>query len=378
MNVILIDDEKVMHLILSKMLSKIPDLNIVGSFQDTASASLFIENHDIHLAFVDISMPHESGMQFAKRMTEKKRNLHIVFVTSHKEYAMDAFDLFALDYIVKPVSQIRLEKTVKRAMAIHHSTDNFMGNKDTNQVFIYSMGGLDVRHGNKGNVKWRSRKSAELFGYLLLHRGRMVSRSRITDDIFEGMPQRNAETYLNTIIYQLRKSLEPHGLKSLVISDKDGYSLDISDAYIDFIDFEERIKKFSVIEASNLDQAIETEELYSGNLFGEKAFLWALNDVERLMRMYTVFVIRMSEFMLKNNEENSTTIRLLNKLRGYNELDEETVGLLLRAYAAQMDKASLVNLFEGYSKLLRKELGIRPSQELVILYADLHSKLEIM
>lgn len=333
-------------------------------------------DHDVHMAFVDISMPHESGMLFAKRMAERNRNLHIVFVTSHKEYAMDAFELFALDYIVKPVSFIRLEKTVKRAMAILRSSGISTEDKETNQIFIYSMGGLEVHHGNVSKVKWRSRKSAELFGYLLLRRGRMVSRSRITEDIFAGMPQKNAETYLNTITYQLRKSLEPHGLKSLIVSDKDGYSLDISDAYIDFIDFEERIKQFSVIDASNLDAAIETEELYGGNLFGEKNFLWAMNDIERLLRMYSVFVKRVSKAMLKQNEENGTVIRLLNKLRGYNEQDEETVDLLLKAYATHMDKASLDSLFERNSKLLRKELGMGPSQELVVLYSDLRSKLE--
>jgi two-component system LytT family response regulator len=97
MKVIIIDDEKAMHLIMSKILDKLPDIEIVGFFQDTSSASLFIDEHVVHLAFVDISMPQETGMQFAERIAEKHRNLHIVFVTSHKEYAMNAFDIFALD-----------------------------------------------------------------------------------------------------------------------------------------------------------------------------------------------------------------------------------------------------------------------------------------
>jgi two-component system LytT family response regulator len=99
---------------------------------------------------------------------------------------------------------------------------------------------------------------------LLLNRGRKVSRVRLIKDVFDGMPQKNAETYLNTTIYQLRKSLEPHGLKSCIRSDNDSYGLEISGAYIDFFDFEARLKRLEVIDNSNLDQALEAERYLSG------------------------------------------------------------------------------------------------------------------
>jgi two-component SAPR family response regulator len=373
MKVIIIDDEKAMHLIMRKQLAKIPDIEIVGMFQDTSSASFFIQDHVVHLAFVDISLSRESGMQFAKRMAEVQRNLHIVFVTSHKEYAMDAFDIFALDYIVKPVSLERLEKTVKRALSIHRFTEMTKDDKVSPLSYIYGLGGLEVRSGTSGSVKWISRKSAELFGYLLLHRGRMVSRVRLIADVFGGMPQKNAETYLNTIVYQLRKSLDAHGLKSAVKSDNDGYGLEMTNYWIDFVEFEERLNHYTEIDALNLDHAIETEALYVGDLFGEKAFLWALNDVERFSRKYTVFVKKLAAALLNNNDH-SAAVRLLNKLFSYNPLDEESARLLLKAYALQKDKVSYNRLYERYSKILRKELGINPSRELAALYSRLWSE----
>jgi two-component system LytT family response regulator len=375
MKVIIIDDEKAMHLIMKKLLSKIPHIEIVGLFQDTESASLFLNDHAVHMAFVDISMPLESGMLFAKRMAETGRNLHIVFVTSHKEYAMEAFDIYALDYIVKPVSLERLEKTVKRGMTINQFTELAKEDINQNQISIFCMGGLEVRSGQGGSVKWMSRKVAELFGYLLLNRGRMVSRVRITADVFGGMPQKNAEAYLNTTIYQLRKSLDSHGLKPCVKSDNDSYGMDFVGAYIDFVEFEERIKRFAVIDGSNLNQAKEAEELFVGDLFGEKAFLWALNDIERLSRMYTAFVKKLAEALLKHNER-EFTVRLLLKLLGRNELDEETVSLILAAFAAQKNRVALTEQYVRYAKLLRKELGIGPSQELVLLYSRLLSELD--
>ncbi|WP_052487151.1 response regulator [Gordoniibacillus kamchatkensis] len=373
MKVIIIDDEKAMHLVMKKLLAKIPDVEIVGMFRETKDADRFLAEHEVHIAFVDINMPHESGMLFAKRMADTARDLHIVFVTSHKEYAIEAFDIYALDYIVKPVSLERLEKTVARARAIiqHCDKPEDSDNKEMNRVSIFCLGGVEIRSQHGGTVKWRTRKSAELFGYLLLNRGKKVSRVKIIADMFAGMPQKNADTYLNTTIYQLRKAVEPHGLKHGIQSDGDTYSLDIAaDTYIDFVDFEKKLQSFHVIDASNLEQAAEVEKLYTGGLFGEKDYLWALSDNERLFQMYAEFAKKMAKALLDNKDYASAT-RLLLKLLNRNELDEDTVGLLLKAYAAQRNKILLAKQYESYTSLLHKELGIAPTQELVNLYSQL-------
>ncbi len=374
MRVIVIDDEKAMHLIMKKLLAKLPSIEVIACFQDTSSASSFIEEHEVHMAFVDISMPKETGIQFAERMADRHPELHIVFVTSHKEYAMDAFDLFALDYIVKPVSLERIQKTVNRAMAIHRFAETPKEDKATNRIEIYALGGLEIRSA-AGSVKWMSGKSKELFGYLLLQRGRMVSRAKIVCDVFGEMPQKNAETYLNTAIYQLRKALEPHGMKSKIVSDNDGYGFDAANASIDFAEFEEKLKRWTAIDISRLDQLLEIENLYAGDLFGEKAYGWALSDMERLSVMYAGYVKKLGAVLLEHREY-GTAVRLLNKLLSRNEFDEETVQFLLGAYAAQKDKAAFTNLFKRYGKMLRRELGIDPPQGLVMRYARLQSEFD--
>src|SRR5690348_6198771 len=107
MKIMIIDDEQAMHLIMKRFLVKIADIEIVGCFHETASAFTYLENHKADLIFVDISMPKESGMEFAQRLRENDKSVRLVFVTSHKEYALSAFDVYAYDYIVKPVKQDR-------------------------------------------------------------------------------------------------------------------------------------------------------------------------------------------------------------------------------------------------------------------------------
>lgn len=117
MKVVIIDDEKAMHLILTRMLAKIDGVEIVGSFHETTTAFSFLTGNRADLVFVDISMPGENGLDFAKRLRESGWQMKLVFITSHKEYALPAFDVYAYDYIVKPVSQDRLRGTVQRALS---------------------------------------------------------------------------------------------------------------------------------------------------------------------------------------------------------------------------------------------------------------------
>jgi two-component system LytT family response regulator len=117
LKVVIIDDEKAMHLIMKRMLAKVDKIEIVGSFHETTAAYSYLVNHDVDLIFLDISMPRENGLEFAKRLRQSGRLMKLVFVTSYKEYASAAFDVHAYDYIVKPVEQNRLHKTVQRVLS---------------------------------------------------------------------------------------------------------------------------------------------------------------------------------------------------------------------------------------------------------------------
>ncbi|PRX61980.1 two-component SAPR family response regulator [Cohnella sp. SGD-V74] len=375
---IVVDDQGSMHPIISGVLGKLPDVEVVGCFSDAAASVRFAEEEDVHLAFIDIRMPGESGLRLAERLIALRPDLSIVFVASHKDYAVQAFELQALDYIVKPVSLERIERSVKRAQAFRRLSESSRlpesmspGKKELGSIRIYALGGLELFSGGE-RVKWNSRKSAELFGYLLLHRGRMVSRARLISDVFGDLPPKNAEIYLNTSVYQLRKALDSHGLKTLIQSDADGYGVHLVGVWIDFVEFEGRLRRNDGIAVFNSGTALEIEKLYAGDLFGEKGYAWALGEAERLSAVYAGFVKKLARKLMERRHTD-VPLRLLSKLSDRNELDEENVELLLRAYAMKKDQASLAKRYEAYVKILRQELNIEPSEELRELYAHLQS-----
>jgi len=378
MKVILIDDEPVMHLIMRKMLMKYPELQITGTFGDTSAAAVFLsENPDIELAFVDISMPGDSGLTFAARLDEAGCKTQIVFLTSHKDYALEAFELSVLDYLVKPVTQERLERTIHRALESRKSVQPLpqagSADRDVSRISIATLGDFFVRN-ETGRVKWISSKSAELFAYLLLNRGRRISRSRLLADIFAGMASLNAEKYLNTTVYQLRKSLEPIGLREAIRSENDGYALELADAVIDYVEFERQTGNLGSISASNVEEALIIERLYTGDLFGSKAYVWAIHETDRLAERYASFVKNLAEALLALSNTAAAS-KLLLKLHARNPLEESVVGLLMKKHGQEGDKKGLTAQYTDYVRLLKRELSIRPSQELLLLYDSLVSGL---
>jgi len=376
MKVILVDDEPTMHLIMRKMLVKLPEVEVAGVFTDTREAAAFLqENHDIGLAFVDISMPDENGMQFAARGEKGEFKTPIVFVTSHKDYALQAFDLSVMDYLVKPVTQERLERTVNRALSGRTALSSAVQPDPAahSATVITVLGDVFVQSG-ESRVKWISSKSAELFAYLLLYRGKRIPRSRLLADIFGGMSAANAEKYLNTAIYQLRKSLEPLKLRECVRSENDGYVLELKEAVIDYHEFVLRAERLNPITTANMAEALQVERMYTGDLFGDKAYVWAIHETDRLAGQYVSLVLRLAEALLANLDI-SAAAKLLLKLHDRNPLDEAVVRLLMQGHVLAADKKALTAQYTNYVKLLGKELGIRPPQELVFLYDSLISKI---
>jgi len=96
---------------------QIPELEIVKAFNSPRKFLSDIENLDFDLCILDIEMPEINGLQLAASLKGKL----LIFTTAYKEYAADAFDLYAIDYIRKPVRKERLEQAVQKAMVSHNS-----------------------------------------------------------------------------------------------------------------------------------------------------------------------------------------------------------------------------------------------------------------
>lgn len=109
---IIADDERMMRDQLRSRLEQVwPELNIVSEAKNGEEAIQMVEEHKPDLIFLDIRMPVKTGLEAAKDIGDKA---HVVFITAYDQYAIEAFDQGAVDYVLKPADIERLTRTVER------------------------------------------------------------------------------------------------------------------------------------------------------------------------------------------------------------------------------------------------------------------------
>ncbi|WP_276485158.1 LytR/AlgR family response regulator transcription factor [Paraflavitalea pollutisoli] len=116
LNCVVIDDNEVDRSLLEAYLSKYPFIRVTGSFSNPVESLDHLQQANTELLFVDIDMPVINGIDFMKSVQQPA--LNCIFVTAHPEYAADAFDVQAVDYILKPIKEDRLDRAVQRTLEL--------------------------------------------------------------------------------------------------------------------------------------------------------------------------------------------------------------------------------------------------------------------
>ena len=113
-NCIVVDDEKLARDELIYMLEDYRDIKLVGEAENAIEALKLNEEKDVDLMFLDIKMPQISGIELAKILMDKENPPMIIFVTAYDEFALEAFQVNAIDYLLKPIDKEQLRQTVER------------------------------------------------------------------------------------------------------------------------------------------------------------------------------------------------------------------------------------------------------------------------
>jgi two-component system, LytTR family, response regulator LytT len=115
-NTIIVDDEKPARDELAFLLKGFPEISLIGQGKNGVDALALIKEHAPDLVFLDVQMPGLDGFGVLKKLVEKKVKLpHVVFATAFDQYAVQAFDVNAVDYVLKPFEKARIAKAVQRA-----------------------------------------------------------------------------------------------------------------------------------------------------------------------------------------------------------------------------------------------------------------------
>ncbi|WP_066635351.1 LytR/AlgR family response regulator transcription factor [Desulfolucanica intricata] len=120
------EDDNSTRKYIKDLLSKIDNVELIGDVANGNELIELVKNTDPDILFVDIEMPEIDGRTAVSRVIELGHNPYIIFLTGHNEFALDAFELSAIDYIVKPVRMSRLLKTFKKIYDLQEKSQQQM------------------------------------------------------------------------------------------------------------------------------------------------------------------------------------------------------------------------------------------------------------
>lgn len=114
---LIVDDEPLAVERMQVLCAEIADLAVIGTASDGDAALRLAQKLDPDLLLLDMTMPGKDGLALAKELAASDNPPAIIFVTAHEDFAVEAFDIEAVDYVLKPVAAERLERAIERALA---------------------------------------------------------------------------------------------------------------------------------------------------------------------------------------------------------------------------------------------------------------------
>lgn len=131
--VLIVDDNKVIRLMLVEMLKKIDDVELVGECESAIEARSFLSKNDVDILLLDVEMPGMTGLELLKLLPEKPAT---ILITAKTGYAIEAFELNVIDYLVKPISIARVMVAIEKAKELLAVKNTQLNEINREQIFI--------------------------------------------------------------------------------------------------------------------------------------------------------------------------------------------------------------------------------------------------
>jgi DNA-binding LytR/AlgR family response regulator len=141
MKVIIVDDEPKAIELIASYLKHFSSFELVNTFRNGLKALEFLNTHTVDVVFLDINMPHLSGLSLSKMITPKTS---IVFTTAYSEHALESYDVNTTDYLLKPISLERFSKTITKLINTQEQKNNTSNHLSEYPATLFVKSGLET------------------------------------------------------------------------------------------------------------------------------------------------------------------------------------------------------------------------------------------
>lgn len=368
LKVILIDDEPLALEILERQLKKFDGIEVIEKFTyfDITVHENLLKSVD--LVFLDIEMPELNGFELAEKIMEVCSDISIVFVTAYNEYAVKAFELNVMDYILKPVQKERLKNTLQRVQSDKNSKEEPIIKDETNLIIRVGNELSFEINGRLKNINWRTTKAKEIFFYLLHHEGTAIRKDFLAEYFWPDLEIEKAFSQMYTAIYHIRKALRSINEHITIKSRQEGYVLFLENAEVDLLNWESQLSQFHSFNRKKIHAYENTLEKYPGSYLGGENYIWAESERYRLEELWLASAYQIATHYMEDAVFDKAQ-KWYNNICNVREDEEKAHFQLMKLYDKQDNKQMVQHQYKLLSNIY-KELNIPINSKIIDWYEN--------
>lgn len=351
---IVVEDELPALVKMVKLLESSEMARVVGGFTKPLEALEFLKSNKVDVVFLDIEMPDMNGIEFSSRILDVQEGCAVVFVTAYNQYAVEAFQLNALDYLMKPVSAARLSETLGKITSMK-------GNNNTaDGAYIKCFGRFAVSNGTE-QVKFRTDKAEEMLAFMIDKRGGFISRNEIIDSLWAEFDGERALVHFNTTLHYVKKALLSYGIVLPFVYERGGYKFDYKSIHCDYLKIHSFIEERKTIGQENILQYEEIVELYQDEYLSGYDYHWV--EIRRLQmeELYYDLILDLAEYY-KGKDNYKKAAKWIKSGLKREPLHRELNYQLIKVLLLDNDRFMALKYYDVYKKSLKKNLLQEPDK----------------
>lgn len=371
---VIVDDERPAIHRLQQILNVREDVEIVGGFTKASEALKAFPELRPDVAFLDIEMPERNGLELAALLLDMQEDLEIIFTTAYSQYALEAFRVNAIDYLLKPVDPGLLERTIQRIYKRKERGSSLNRAAENAYARIQCFGSFAVFGRNGETVRFPTMKTEELLAYFLTRRDTDLSKWAICEALWPEQEPEKSEQNLHTSVYRMKKTLQENGVRIHLESRKGVYRFEVLDS-CDYRQLVELSSQSLTPSDQSLDDAERMLLQYRGTLFGDKDYAWCEWERERVQKIFAGLAKQLIRIWMdaKNVDRAHELLQFLLERVPYDETAHEW---LLSIYVLRKDRIAFFTHYKKMEDWLLKEVGIAPSASVRRLYKKIKTEMK--
>ncbi|MFF6017332.1 response regulator [Lysinibacillus fusiformis] len=362
------DDEPLALISMEKHLQKFDRIEVIKTFTSVKDLLTEGPSLDFQVAFLDVEMPSMNGLDIAELLKSWNDSLYIVFVTAYRDYAVQAFELHSIDYLLKPISTSRLATTIQRIEDLLQPKITSLPTLFHSEPLlkIKCFGEFVVSYEGKP-LHWRTIKTKELFALLLLHLNTPVPRDTIIDNLWSYTDFNKARVQLHTTVSYLRSSLSAYGFLEVIDYTNGCYILTLDHIQCDANDLEIILNKKEQTGKLDIESAEALLQDYRGEFMATMAYPWIASKANLMNKLFTQLLKELAHYYEQVQDVKNLERSLLIALE-LNPYSDQAVQPLIKHYANIGNRAEAIKIYRSFKRTLLSELNVLPMQETTTLF----------